>query len=444
MRKLNIAYVCTEKLPSPAVKGGAIQMMIDGVVPYLIETHSMTVFSVQDPELPDYEEVESVTYIRVPRENYSQNIADELADMDPFDLIHVFNRPKAVPLYKSVMPESEIVLSLHNDMFTERKLSDEEGLKAIECASEIMTVSNYIKGAILNRFPEADRKIQVVYSGVDLTQFHPSWTEEGKKIKQRLRRKYSLSNRKVILFIGRLSKTKGPHLLIKAMPSILEEHPDAVLVICGGKWFSDNRMNEYVSYLYKLAKPLGDHVLFTKYIPHEEIPNTFLLGDVFVCSSQWQEPLARVHYEAMAAGVPLITTKRGGNAEVVTHMHNGLVIGAYRRPSSFSRAICDVLNHPERASEMSLNGRKVVEANHTFRHVADRLERVYNKAFDGIPKLSSEPEHRTLEAEVLTTEVEEEEKQSVPTPDTGTTNTEPKQEPEPPWIFNRSNRNKKR
>ncbi len=437
MNILNIAYVCTEKLPSPAVKGGAIQMMIDGVMPFIKENHSMTVFSVQDPELPDYEEVESVTYIRVPRENYSQNVAEELTDMDPFDLIHVFNRPKAVILYKNVMPESEIVLSLHNDMFTERKLSDEEGLKAIQSASQIMTVSNYIKGTILNRFPEADDKIQIVYSGVDLTQYHPSWTEEGKKIKQRLKHKYRLSNRKVILFIGRLSKTKGPHLLIKAMPAILKEHPDAVLVICGGKWFSDNRMNEYVSYLYKLAEPLGDHVKFTKYIPHEEIPKAFLLGDVFVCSSQWQEPLARVHYEAMAAGVPLITTKRGGNAEVVTHLHNGLVVGAYRRPSSFARAICDLLNHPERATEMSLNGRKVVEANHSFHHVADRLENVYQKAFrKDEPQLILDEEH-------VSPMYSPEDAEVVPIDPTGANKKEP-EKVEPLWIFDRSYRNKKR
>ncbi|MCY8887189.1 glycosyltransferase, partial [Bacillus spizizenii] len=67
------------------------------------------------------------------------------------------------------------------------------------------------------------------------------------------------------------------------------------------------------TYLRKLALPYRDHVIFTKFIPADDIPNLFLMADVFVCSSQWNEPLARVNYEAMAAGTPLITTNRGGN-----------------------------------------------------------------------------------------------------------------------------------
>lgn len=63
------------------------------------------------------------------------------------------------------------------------------------------------------------------------------------------------------------------------------------------------------------------------------------MADVFVCSSQWNEPLARVNYEAMAAGTPLITTNRGGNGEVVKHEVNGLVIENYDKPSSFAKAV---------------------------------------------------------------------------------------------------------
>ncbi|MDP4550820.1 glycosyltransferase family 4 protein [Alkalihalobacillus macyae] len=391
---MNIAFICTEKLPSPAVKGGAIQMMIDGVLPFLSEKHKMTIFSVSDPSLPDVEEGENVTYIRASRHKYVQHVAAKLAEQPPFDVIHIFNRPKAVPAYKAASPKSQFVLSLHNEMFAEHKLSDEEGQKAIDAVSAIMTVSHYIKGTIIHRFPEANDKIHVVYSGVDLAQFEPKWTEEGQRISSRLKEKYGISKHsKIILFIGRLSQTKGPHLLIQALPKILEMHPDAVLVICGGKWFSDNRLNDYVRMLHKLAKPLGDHVRFTKYIPHEEIPHSYLLGDVFVCSSQWQEPLARVHYEAMAAGVPLITTKRGGNAEVITHMHNGLVLKNFNNPANFAAAICDIFNHPDKAMEFSITGRKFVERNHQFIHVADRLEKVYLNAFE---ELSSKLDQQVI------------------------------------------------
>lgn len=49
---MKIAYICTEKLPSPAIKGGAIQMMIDGVSPYISQEYELTIFSISDPSLP--------------------------------------------------------------------------------------------------------------------------------------------------------------------------------------------------------------------------------------------------------------------------------------------------------------------------------------------------------------------------------------------------------
>ncbi|WP_347550687.1 glycosyltransferase family 4 protein [Pseudalkalibacillus hwajinpoensis] len=379
---MNLALVCTEKLPSPAIKGGAIQMMIDGVVPFLKTNHKLTIFSVSDPLLQNVEEQENVTYIRVSRLNYIQNVAAKLAKLPPFDVIHVFNRPKAIPVYRDASPESQFVLSLHNEMFAEKKLSDEEGHLAVQAVCSIMTVSEYIRGTVIQRFPDAAAKTHVVYSGVDLAKFEPKWTERGQEINSQLKNKNGLSGQKVILFIGRLSRTKGPHLLIQALPNVLERFPNTVLVICGGKWFSDNRPNDYVRKLHNMAKPLGEHVRFTQYVPHDKIPYSYLLGDVFVCSSQWQEPLARVHYEAMAAGIPLITTKRGGNAEVITHMHNGIVLKNYANPANFAAAICDMFDHPDKAMEFSLNGRAFVESNHQFCHVAERLETIYVKAFN--------------------------------------------------------------
>ncbi len=386
---MKLAYICTEKLPSPAVKGGAIQMMIDGISPFIGKKHELTIFSVSDPELPDYEIQGDVEYIRNTRENYRFKVAEELK-RHQFDVIHVFNRPKNIELYKTASPTSQLVLSLHNDMFSEKKITSEQGHEAIKLVSNITTVSDYIKQQVINRFPEAKNKINVVYSGVDLSIYPPVWTEKGQQIKKTYKEKYGVQDKKVILFIGRLSKTKGPHLLIRALEGLLKHHDNIVLMIVGGKWFSDNGMNAYVKFLYKLAKPLGEKVIFTNFIPPNEIPNMFLMGDIFVCSSQWNEPLARVHYEAMAAGTPIITTNRGGNAEVVEYGHNGVVINHYNKPSAFAKAIHELVLYPELANWMAKNGRKFVESNFEYHHVSDRYEKVYLQAFNAKGINSSE------------------------------------------------------
>lgn len=373
---LKLAFICTEKLPSPAIRGGAIQMMIDGVAPYFSSRYELTIFSIEDPDLPQQETKNGVRYIHLPKYHYREAVANELRKSS-FDLIHVFNRPLNVPLYKKAAPNSRVVLSLHNEMFSEKKLTFAQGKEVIKHVSMITTVSTFIKQTVIERFPEAKEKIKVVYSGVDLPSYPPVWTIKGARIREEYRKKYELEDKKVILFAGRLSPTKGPHLLIHSMKRILQQHKNAVLVIAGGKWFSDDGVNQYVAFLRKLAKPYKEHVLFTNFIPANEIPNLFLMADVFVCSSQWNEPLARVNYEAMAAGTPLITTNRGGNGEVVKHEVNGLVIENYDKPSSFAKAVDKVFTDMNLSKKIARNGRNRVEALFTFLHAAKRLDAVY-------------------------------------------------------------------
>jgi glycosyltransferase involved in cell wall biosynthesis len=377
---MKIAYICTEKLPSPAVKGGAIQLMIDGVVPFIAQQHQLTIFSITDPTLPPRETVNHIEYIRFPKETYEKDVAAELIE-HTFDVIHVFNRPISLIQYQEVSPESAFVLSLHNDMFSPLKISKEQAEKALNKSTFITSVSEYIKQTVTRRYDVPEEKIKVVYSGVDLKKYVPAWSSEGRQIRKLIRQEFGVTNKKVILFIGRLSPTKGPHLLIQCMHTVLSNHPDAVLVIVGGKWFSETGSNDYINYLHDLSSPFGNSIIFTNYIPSEKIPHILLMGDVFVCSSQWHEPLARVHYEAMAAGTPVITTNRGGNAEVISHLQNGFVIDDYKNPYAFSEAIHYMFANKEKAEEMAINGRKLVEEKFQFEHVANRLESVYAEAF---------------------------------------------------------------
>ncbi|WP_209125530.1 glycosyltransferase family 4 protein [Alkalihalobacillus sp. BA299] len=380
---MKVALVCTENLPSPAIKGGAIQVLIDGIVPILSEKHDISIFSVADHSLPNREIVNNIEYIRVPYKNYMREIA-KLLSQSRFDIIQVYNRPKAILHFKEVAPNSKLILSLHNDVLREEKVAYELGKKVIETCDHIFAISQYIKQELMNRFPEAGDKTTVVYSGVNLNDYSPIWSSHIQPIRQHYREKYGVENKKVILFAGRLCKSKGPHILIQAMRSLIKKHPDAVLVIAGGKWFSDNTINHYVYYLYQLAKPLKEKVIFTKFIPAQEIPKFFLIADIFVCSSQWEEPLARVHYEAMAAGLPIITTNRGGNTEVITHLKNGYVIDDYNVPKQFADAIDYYLCNPNVALQFAKNGRLLVEENFQYKHTVKRLETAYEAIKEGI------------------------------------------------------------
>jgi hypothetical protein len=63
---MKLALICTEMLPSPAIKGGAIQIMIDGVAPILSKKHQLTVYSITDPKLAKRGKRGGISYIRFP------------------------------------------------------------------------------------------------------------------------------------------------------------------------------------------------------------------------------------------------------------------------------------------------------------------------------------------------------------------------------------------
>lgn len=398
---MRLAFICTEKLPSPAIKGGAIQMMMDGVSPILARMHQLTIYSVTDESLPDQEVDSGVKYIRFPREQYVEEVCRSLKK-NMYDVVHVFNRPVTVLKYKAASPTSRFVLSLHNEMFADNKITDEEAKLCVKYVHKITTVSNFIKTTVTDRIPASVNKIVPIYSGFDPNRYYPIWTARGKSIREQLRTRYGVQNKKVILFVGRLSVKKGPHLLIQAMDRVLEKHSNAVLVIVGGKWFSDNSVDDYGQWLLELAKPYRSRVIFTKFVPANEIQNYFSMGDLFVCSSQWQEPLARVHYEAMAAGVPVITTDRGGNAEVIKHKINGYIVRDYKSSTSFAKAINYMLINKEKAMAMAIKGRQLVDSNYTFAHVAERLNNIYMEAYSSKPtslsalSVSKKKDARTL------------------------------------------------
>jgi len=372
---MRLAFICPEMLPLPAVKGGGIEALIDGVTPTIAGRHDLTVISITDSKLPNTNCFQGARYVRFSPSSYRASVAHYLREQRPFDVVHVFNRPRNVHLYKRASPTSRFVVSLHNEMFRRSMLSDEEGKQCINSVERIITVSDYIGRTVTRRFPEAQDKVQTVYSGVDLNRFPPAWTVKEKR--QKIREKMGLTGKTVFVFTGRLKPKKGAHILIEAFKMLLLSHPDTMLMIIGSRWFSDNRVDEYVQKLHNLAEPVKDKIIFTEYVPQKELPDYLIAGNVFVCPSQWQEPLARVHYEAMSAGLPIITTKRGGNSEVVTQGVNGLLITDYKNPGAFVAAMEYILANPRRAVDMGIRGRKLAEERFGFSRVAEDMLRVY-------------------------------------------------------------------
>ncbi|MDE3838285.1 glycosyl transferase [Bacillus methanolicus] len=376
---MKIALVATEKLPVPAIRGGAIQIYLDSVASIIGRTADVTVISIKDPELKDSEERNNVKYLRFDEHSYLEQLATHLSGAK-YDVVHVCNRPAWIKSLAEASPDTKFVLSVHNDMLAPDKMSDQEGIDCISRISKIITVSDYIGKTITSRFPSAKSKTKTVYSGVDLEDYQPHWTAEGSRIRKRIRAELGLEGKKVVLFVGRLSKVKGPHVLLQAMPKIIEEHPDVMMVFVGSKWFGDDNINNYVKHLYTFGSLYPENITFIKFVKPRDIPGLYTMSDVFVCSSQWQEPLARVHYEAMAAGLPIITSNRGGNPEVIEEEKNGFIIYDFENPDAYAVRINQLLSNSSLCSRLGKYGRAKVERDFGWETVSKNLLSVYKEA----------------------------------------------------------------
>ena len=373
--------ICTEKLPVPPVRGGAIQTYITGIVDQLGKYHDVTVIGTTDPTLPADERVRNVRYIRVNGQGVFEIYAEEIRQLlqtQTFDMIHVFNRPRLIPLIREICPRARLVLSMHNDMFDASKIAREEAVTAIQEVERIITVSDYVGSVIASLFPEAASKLRTIYSGVDLQTFVP-WeqSQKARQVRQALRSQHQLDGKQVILFVGRLTPKKGADILVRAMNDLSKRHSNIALVLVGGSWYGVDKVSDYVAYVRSLADRSPIPVVTTGFVPAEQIHHWFWAGDIFVCPSQWEEPLARVHYEAMAAGLPFVTTKRGGNAEVIIG-GNGLLVEQPEDPLAFSEKLHQLLSNRDLQRKMGAAGRKLALERFTWDRVANEVRAVWD------------------------------------------------------------------
>jgi glycosyltransferase involved in cell wall biosynthesis len=100
-----------------------------------------------------------------------------------------------------------------------------------------------------------------------------------------------------------------------------------------------------------------EYVEFLGYVPHAELPLHYLTSDVFVLPSK-NEGMSNTILEAMASGLPIITTDTGGTAELIDG--NGIIVPV-NSPQSIKNAILDYVKSLEMKKEHGIRSRKVVE-----------------------------------------------------------------------------------
>ncbi|WP_329542084.1 glycosyltransferase family 4 protein [Streptomyces sp. NBC_01358] len=214
--------------------------------------------------------------------------------------------------------------------------------------------------------PAAAARMVQLPPGVDEKTFHPD--SGGDRVRARL----GLTDRPVVVCVSRLVPRKGQDTLILAMPAILAEVPDAVLLVVGG--------GPYAGELKKLAADTGvlDSVRFTGPVPWEELPAHYGAGDVFAMPCRTRrggldvEGLGIVYLEASATGLPVVAGDSGGAPDAVLDGETGWVVRGGSAEESAERIVA-LLGDAELRRRMGERGRAWVEEKWRWDLLAEKL-----------------------------------------------------------------------
>ncbi|MER8105405.1 glycosyltransferase family 4 protein [Kitasatospora sp. NPDC094016] len=241
-------------------------------------------------------------------------------------------------------------------------------LRRIGAGTDVLTyLGEYTRSRIAGAVgPQAAARMVQLPPGVDETTFHPG--SGGAEVRRRL----GLADRPVVVCVSRLVPRKGQDTLIEAMPQILADVPDAVLLIVGG--------GPYRADLEKLADATGVRasVRFTGAVPWEELPAHYGAGDVFAMPCRTRrggldvEGLGIVYLEASATGLPVVAGDSGGAPDAVLEGETGYVVPGGSAAAAAER-IVRLLGDEELRRRMGEAGRRWVERSWRWDLLAGRL-----------------------------------------------------------------------
>ena len=242
---------------------------------------------------------------------------------------------------------------------------------AYSLADRLVAVSE--RGAqVLTRFYGFDRsKIVVVRNGVDTRLFHPMEKEAAK-------RSIGLECKRVVLFVGRMSRIKGIEYLLRAARRIIEKFDDVTFLFIGGV---PNFMRGQAENPDDLLRHIGgghsvaDKIRFIGPVPNNLLPKYYSAAELVVLPSLY-EAFPKVVVEAMACETPVIGSRVGGVPEVISDGTNGLLVPPADVEALF-RAISLLLTDESLRQTLGVNAARTINSGYAWRDVAKELRRVY-------------------------------------------------------------------
>jgi glycosyltransferase involved in cell wall biosynthesis len=410
----------------PPADIGSIAILTYQAARRLATTHDVAIYARRDPPQPEVERVDGVTYRRVPirwdqfwqrrtrrlealrpkrrpgfssrffYRGYISAVARDLS-RNPQEIVQIFNFSQFAPIIRAACPAARIVLRMSCEWLTQLDPAIiEPRLHAVDA---VFGCSNFIAGKIRRAFPQYAERCHTILNGRDVAwpgdadpAVEPGAGSDGAAARG------SLQDAKTgprLLFVGRLSPEKGVHVLVEAFNHVQERFPGATLDIIGPQAetpkeyalaLSDDprllALEEYYDGDYGarlrelMSVEAAARIAFRGLVPHDELREDYRGADVLVFPSIWDEPSGNPPIEAMAAGIPVVSTRTGGTEEYVEDGVAGLLVEP-ANADELASAIIRVLEDETLKRRMGEAGRARAVERFSYDRFVEDLTRLY-------------------------------------------------------------------
>jgi len=222
---------------------------------------------------------------------------------------------------------------------------------------KVIAISDMVKKNIVDNYETPADDIEVIYNGVDLIKFNPG---NRARYRSEIRQKHGVNDGDfVVLFVGSGFERKGVKYLIEAVESVSE--PVSLMIVGKGP---ESKFQE-------MAKK--QKVIFCG--PRKEIYKYYAAADIFVFPTMY-EPFGNVHLEALASGLPVITTKNSGASEIIKDGVHGFTVRTPEDIKAIAGRIKVFINSNDQLKSMSENARRLAEE-FTFKKHIDKIIKLY-------------------------------------------------------------------
>ena len=302
----------------------------------------------------------------------SQFPLTQLVSREGFDVINAqFIMPAGVPAIKAGIVDSTPVVTsmVGGDLYTPNEPFFMSLFRTIIIPGYRYMFSHSTLTAIstdtIKRAQALGCKERVILTpyGIDAGKF------SKKSPDKKLRGKYGLEGKTVLLSVCRLSRRKGLEYLLRAVARLSN---DVRLLMIGDGIERDN--------LVRLSNELGilGRVVFVGRVPNDELLAYYNLADIFVLPSL-HEGMGIVFLEAMACGLPVVTTNIGGMVDFIKDGETGLLVEP-RDAEQLSRALSRLIKDKKLRERIAKNGERLVREEYTWEKAAKRYLEAFNRA----------------------------------------------------------------